>query len=154
MSDQFRPPETVSEPLGDLPVGTPWIVVLSCVVLGVSGVMQGMTGLQVIVFAQVWSPLWVVPWIMMVLGAAVVGCAAWLYDCRWVVGLAGWFLTVAGLVLNLGWNVFAVANGMFSLMAWLSLPVAVIPAIVVPFAIPAARRTHRARVLLAGASWV
>jgi hypothetical protein len=154
MSGPFSSPSTEAEPLGDLPVGTPWIVIIACIALGISGVMQGMTGLQVIVFANVYSALWVVPWIMMLLGASATACAAFLYDCRWGLGLFGWIATVSCLLLNAAWNVYAVLGGMFSLMAWLSLPVAVIPALIVPFAIPSARRTHRARVRLAGASWV
>ena len=132
----------------DFAAAAPTTVVRACSgVLMVAGLLTALTGLQ-LVLSYLIGALALVPYVLLVLGVAGIALG-------WMAGRARWWAATFGLALavllafvNLGWFVYAVANGFYSCMSMVSVPAAIGAAVAMVFTLQPVKRATLARARL------
>lgn len=142
MTDPFDSPAAPDDP----PVIGPGpLLLIAAIVLGAAGLVGAAYGLQLLVFIR-WSAfIWLLPVGFVLIGLGQVVAAAFVSRGSVVASGAGVALTLLQLLLALGWTVYSVWLTLFSPLGLCWLFTLVLPAVLVPIALPRALRISQAR---------
>ncbi|NIU64429.1 MAG: hypothetical protein GWN73_02900 [Actinobacteria bacterium] len=122
-----------------------WKVKVAAALLGVTAALVGFTGVQLFTLRFTRDLLEIVPWVHVCFSAALIALAAMTYRARTWAAVGG--TTVAGLTFfcTAGWQLYAMAHGVFSLLGLATIPAALAAAAFSAVAISDAGRATAVR---------
>ncbi len=142
----FEPP---AEPVPDAdPEEAPRVsalVTLAGVVQIVAGACTAAVGLQLLVFVNFYSLLWLLPYVLLPLGLAHMALGALASRGQDWAAVAGAVLTWTLQVGALAWMIYSFAQGFFSLLTLVWFMVNGVASLVAPLGVPGALAVSRAR---------
>lgn len=130
---------------------TPLLVSLSGAALAIAALFVGASGLQVMALVYVYSWWKVVPYLLVLFGAAGLPLGGTVTTGRLWAVILGFALTAMMGFVTLVWTIYAMWNGLLALLPLVAVLLCGLAGLLLPLAIPGARRVSAARArLIAG----
>lgn len=122
-----------------------WRVKAAAALLGITGAFLGFTSVQLFSTRFTRELLELVPWVHLNFAAALVLLAAMTYRARTWAAVGGTLVAGTAFLAAAGWQLYAMAHGVFSLLGVASVPAALAAAISSAVAIGDAHRATAVR---------